>query len=49
MNGIESLCDILPGAASKACKDEVEKMLPTAINFLTVVVVSSRLDYSSII
>ncbi|XP_023129424.2 prosaposin-like [Amphiprion ocellaris] len=39
MGEIESLCDHLPGpAAVKVCKDEVEKMLPVAINFMTVVV-----------
>ncbi|XP_040914994.1 prosaposin isoform X2 [Toxotes jaculatrix] len=35
MNGIESLCEHLPGPTAKICKDEVEKMLPLAINFLT--------------
>lgn len=39
MAGIESLCDHLPGQAGKLCKDEVEKMLPMAINFMTAVVV----------
>lgn len=38
MAGIESLCDHLPGQAGKLCKDEVEKMLPMAINFMTAVV-----------
>ncbi|XP_047425534.1 prosaposin [Mugil cephalus] len=40
MNGIESICDHLPGPAAtkKLCKDEVEKMLPMAIHFLTVMV-----------
>ncbi|KAM3599157.1 uncharacterized protein V6R79_001021 [Siganus canaliculatus] len=36
-DGIESLCAHLPGAAAKLCKDEVEKMLPLAINFMTAV------------
>ncbi|XP_042364624.1 prosaposin-like [Plectropomus leopardus] len=36
MDGIEILCDHLPGPATtaKMCKDEVEKMLPLAINFI---------------
>ncbi|XP_008297019.1 prosaposin-like [Stegastes partitus] len=39
MNEIESLCDHLPApAAAKICKEEVEKVLPVAINFVTVVV-----------
>ncbi|XP_067340033.1 prosaposin isoform X2 [Channa argus] len=38
MNAIESLCDHLPAPASKVCKDEVEKMLPLAISFITGVV-----------
>lgn len=38
MAGIESLCDHLPGQAGKLCKDEVEKMLPMAINFMTAMV-----------
>lgn len=46
MNGIENMCDHLPGPAStaKICKEEVEKMLPVAINFIAGVVVSSMLD-----
>lgn len=37
MNGLESVCDHLPGPAptTQACKDEVEKMFPMAIKFLT--------------
>ncbi|XP_075945461.1 surfactant protein Ba isoform X1 [Anarhichas minor] len=40
MDGIEHLCDYLPGPAStaKLCKDEVEKMLPMAINFIAGIV-----------
>ncbi|XP_069558745.1 prosaposin-like [Brachyistius frenatus] len=40
MNGIETLCDHIPGPAStaKLCKEEVEKMLPLAINFITGIV-----------
>ncbi|XP_029300419.1 surfactant protein Ba isoform X2 [Cottoperca gobio] len=36
MDGIESLCDLLPGPAStaKLCKDEVEKMFPVIISFI---------------
>ncbi|KAI3362359.1 hypothetical protein L3Q82_012666, partial [Scortum barcoo] len=37
MNGIEVLCDHLPGPAAKPCKDEVEKMLPLAITFITTI------------
>ncbi|KAK2819092.1 hypothetical protein Q5P01_024653 [Channa striata] len=35
MNGIEGLCAHLPGPVGKACKDEVEKMFPLAITFIT--------------
>ncbi|KAM4635557.1 surfactant protein Ba [Polymixia lowei] len=37
MNGLENLCDHLPGPASaaKLCRTEVEKMFPMAIIFLT--------------
>lgn len=35
---IEKLCVHLPGAAAKLCKDEVEKMLPLTVHFLTAVV-----------
>lgn len=38
MDGIEKICNHLPGAAAKICKDEVEKMLPVAVNILTSVV-----------
>ncbi|XP_034752567.1 prosaposin-like [Etheostoma cragini] len=36
IDGIENLCDHLPGPAStaKLCKEEVEKMLPVAINLI---------------
>lgn len=40
MTGIESLCDYMPGATSKLCKEEVEKMLPLAINLITGLIVS---------
>lgn len=39
MDGIESLCSHLPGTPAKLCKDEVEKMFPVAVTFLTTVVV----------
>ncbi|XP_026154202.1 surfactant protein Ba [Mastacembelus armatus] len=37
IHGIETLCDHLPAPAStaKVCKEEVEKMLPVAITFIT--------------
>ncbi|KAF3702097.1 Prosaposin Proactivator polypeptide Saposin-A Protein A Saposin-B Cerebroside sulfate activator [Channa argus] len=38
MNGIEILCNHIPGPAGKICKDEVEKMFPLAITFITGVV-----------
>ncbi|XP_041816492.1 prosaposin-like [Chelmon rostratus] len=38
MDSIESMCDHLPGSAAKLCKEEVEKMLPVAINFMTAIV-----------
>lgn len=40
MDGIENVCDHLPGPKTTAtlCKQEVEKMLPLAISFLTGVV-----------
>ncbi|XP_027137907.1 surfactant protein Ba isoform X1 [Larimichthys crocea] len=38
MDGIETVCAHLPEPAGKLCKDEVEKMLPIAIKFLTVIV-----------
>ncbi|XP_045922977.1 prosaposin isoform X2 [Micropterus dolomieu] len=38
MDGIDNLCAHLPGPAGKFCKDEVEKMLPLAINFITSIV-----------
>jgi len=45
MDGIENLCDHLPGPATAAlCKEEVEKMLPLVINFIAGVAVSFMLD-----
>lgn len=43
MDGIEKICDHLPGppTTAKLCKEEVEKMLPVAINFMANIVVSS--------
>ncbi|KAM6902658.1 surfactant protein Ba [Xenentodon cancila] len=38
MDGIDSLCAHLPGPAAKVCKEEVDKMLPMAISFVTGVV-----------
>ncbi|XP_051267882.1 prosaposin [Dicentrarchus labrax] len=38
MDGIESLCAHLPGPAAKVCKEEVEKMLPVAINLISTVI-----------
>ncbi|KAM9735757.1 surfactant protein Ba [Menidia menidia] len=35
MNGIDGLCAHLPGATAKLCKEEVDKMLPVAITFVT--------------
>nr|XP_046231415.1 prosaposin [Scatophagus argus] len=35
MDDIEKLCDHIPGPAAKICKEEVEKMFPLAVNFLT--------------
>lgn len=40
MDGIESLCSHLPGTPGQLCKDEVEKMFPVAVTFLTTVMVS---------
>lgn len=40
MDGIENLCSHLPGTPAKLCKDEVEKMFPVAVTFLTTVMVS---------
>lgn len=42
MGGIDALCAHLPGPAAKICKDEVDKMLPLAITFVTGVAVSWR-------
>lgn len=44
MDGIENLCGHLPGPPAKLCKDEVEKMFPVAVTFLTTVMVSVRDD-----
>lgn len=44
MGGIDALCAHLPGQAAKLCKDEVDKMLPLAITFVTAVAVSWRLE-----
>ncbi|XP_034565823.1 prosaposin [Notolabrus celidotus] len=40
MAALDNVCDHLPGppGTAKLCKDEVQKMLPMAINFLTAVV-----------
>lgn len=48
MDGIEHVCDLLPGPATTAkfCKDEVEKLLPVALNFIVGFVVSKRVSYS---
>lgn len=35
MNGIESVCALMHGPAANLCKQEVEKMFPLAINFVT--------------
>lgn len=40
MDGIESLCSHLPGTPAKLCKDEVEKMFPVVVSFLTTIAVS---------
>lgn len=40
--GIENLCSRLPEPPAKICKEEVEKMLPIAISFITSAIVSSR-------
>lgn len=37
---VESLCERLPGTPGKLCKEEVEKMLPMALTFITAVIVS---------
>ncbi|KAM6976367.1 surfactant protein Ba [Tautogolabrus adspersus] len=40
MDAIDNMCDHLPGppGTAKLCKDEVQKILPVAINFITAVV-----------
>ncbi|XP_035464011.1 prosaposin [Scophthalmus maximus] len=38
IDGFESLCDHLPAATARLCREEVEKMLPMAISFITGVV-----------
>ncbi|XP_061590229.1 prosaposin [Cololabis saira] len=35
MDDIDSLCAHLPGPAAKVCKEEVDKMIPVAISFMT--------------
>ena len=47
-DGIDSICAHLPGPTAKLCKEEVDKMLPLAITFVTSVVVSCRRDHSSL-
>lgn len=47
MDGIESLCSRLPGTPAKLCKDEVEKMFPLAVTYLTTVMVSVWEDVAS--
>lgn len=42
MNGIESVCALMHGPAANLCKQEVEKMFPLAINFVTSILVSLR-------
>ncbi|KAG7223964.1 hypothetical protein INR49_015221 [Caranx melampygus] len=37
MNGLETVCDHLPPSTTKLCKDEVEKMFPLAINFISTI------------
>lgn len=37
MNDIESVCALLPGPTANLCKQEVEKMFPLAINFVTAI------------
>ncbi|XP_037340547.2 prosaposin [Pungitius pungitius] len=34
MDGLDKLCQVLPGPATKMCQDEVEKMLPMALSFI---------------
>lgn len=39
-NAFDSLCSHLPGPSAKICKEQVDKMLPVAVTFLTTIVVS---------
>uniref|UniRef100_UPI0037E75DD2 prosaposin n=1 Tax=Semicossyphus pulcher TaxID=241346 RepID=UPI0037E75DD2 len=45
MDAIHNLCDHLPGppGTAKLCKEEVDKILPVAINFITAVVKPAQL------
>ncbi|TWW66022.1 prosaposin-like [Takifugu flavidus] len=43
MDGIENLCTHLPGTPAKLCKDEVEKLFPVAVTFLTTVMKPSEI------
>ncbi|XP_060918164.1 prosaposin-like isoform X2 [Labrus mixtus] len=45
MDTIDNMCDHLPGppGTAKLCKDEVQKILPVAINFITAVVKPAEL------
>ncbi|XP_040054382.2 surfactant protein Ba [Gasterosteus aculeatus] len=38
MDGLDHLCKLLPGPATKACQEEVEKMLPLALSFIAGIV-----------
>lgn len=42
MTGIERVCELMPGPTANLCKQEVEKMFPLAINFVTAILVSLR-------
>lgn len=46
MAGIDSLCTQLPEPAAKICKEEVDKMLPLAITFVTAMAVSWEARFS---
>lgn len=46
MAGIDSLCTRLPEPAAKLCKEEVDKMLPLAITFVTGMAVSWEARFS---
>lgn len=49
MDGIENVCNHLPEPVPKICKEEVEKMLPLAITFITAIVVSCWTLHQNII